>query len=384
MWKDQSMSNVIQVLKPFFRVDEVLAEIRQCLERGWTGAGFKTVEFEKQWAEYTGFVHSHFVNSATAGLHLAVKLLKKKYGWKDGEEIITTSLTFVSTNHAILYEGMTPRFCEIDGSLCLDPEAVRAAISRKTRAIMYVGMGGNAANYNAMRKMADEFGLVLILDAAHMSGTRWVESGQQVGLDADCTIFSFQAVKNCPSSDSGMICFKDEDLDREARIQSWLGIDKSTYDRYTETTYKWRYDVTDLGYKYNGNAIAAAIALVSLKYLEEDNARRRQMSRIYQEILSDCRGVETIIHDPETVSSRHLFQIVVDQRDQLMESLAAQGIFCGVHYIPNHRYDVYKDSLAELPVTEAIADRLISLPLHLWLSDDDVTRTAVLVRNFVQ
>ena len=376
------MGNVIQVLKPYFRVDEVLEEIRQCLEKGWTGIGFKTVDFEKQWSEYTGFAHSHFVNSATAGLHLAVKLLKKKHGWLNGDEIITPSLTFVSTNHAILYEGLTPRFCEVDKTLCLDPQAVRAAIGENTRAIMYVGLGGNAAHYRAMRGLADEFGLMLILDAAHMAGTRWLNSGEHVGLDADCTIFSFQAVKNCPSSDSGMICFRDEDLDREVRLQSWLGIDKSTYDRYTETTYKWRYDVTDLGYKYNGNAITAAIGLVSLKYLDEDNARRRQMAQKYEELLKNCADVTVIRHDPKISSSRHLIQILVEGRDHLMDWLATQGIYCGVHYIPNHRYGVYNKGTSELPVTDHVADRLISLPLHLWLSDDDVEHVASSVEAF--
>src|SRR5881394_596340 len=111
----------IHLFVPSFRVDECLAGIRECLEKGWTGLGFKTVEFEAAWAAYTGLPHAHFLNSATAGLHLAVKLLKEQHGWADGDEIITTPLTFVSTNHAILYERMRPVFADVDEYLCLDP-----------------------------------------------------------------------------------------------------------------------------------------------------------------------------------------------------------------------------------------------------------------------
>ena len=366
------MRKSIQVLKPHFRVDETLEAIRECLEIGWTGIGYKTLSFEKSWGAYSGFQNSHFINSATSGLHLAVRLFKQRHGWRDGDEIITPSLTFVSTNHAILYEGLTPRFSDVDESLCLDPSDVKKLINKKTRAIMYVGLGGNAAHYREMRSIADEHGLLLILDAAHMAGSRWKDSQEHIGLDSDCTIFSFQAVKNCPTSDSGMICFKDEELDRAVRVQSWMGIDKSTYDRYTESTYKWRYDVNELGFKYNGNSIAAAIAEVSLKYLDQDNARRRQMVELYENELKTSAQIQMIGHDPSVVSSRHLFQIAVAKRDQLMEKLAGNGIYCGVHYIPNHRYGLYKPYHQDLPVTDRIADQLISLPLHLGLRDEDV------------
>src|SRR5690606_13179169 len=122
----------IHLFVPGFRTDEVLDQIRICLERGWTGLGFKTVEIEAAWCEYSGFEHAHFVNSATAGLHLAFKLLKEEHGWRDGDEIITSPLTFVSTNHAILYERLAPVFADADESLCLDPESVAKRIGPRT------------------------------------------------------------------------------------------------------------------------------------------------------------------------------------------------------------------------------------------------------------
>src|SRR5262249_15843620 len=133
----------IQLFVPHFRIEECLSEIRECLERGWTGLGYKTVEFEAAWKAYTGLPYTHFINSATPGLHLAVALLKQRDGWSDGDEIITTPLTFVSTNHAILYEHLQPVFGDVDEYLCLDPESVKACITPKTRAVMFVGLGGN-------------------------------------------------------------------------------------------------------------------------------------------------------------------------------------------------------------------------------------------------
>ncbi len=211
----------IHLFVPTFRIEECLAQIRECLEKGWTGIGFKTVAFEEAWKDYTGLPHAHFLNSATSGLHLAIRLLKEQHGWSDGDEIITTPLTFVSTNHAILYEDLKPVFADVDEYLCLDPDSVRERITDRTRAIVFVGLGGNTGQLQAVVQLAQERGLKLILDAAHMTGTRF--RGRQVGHESDAAIFSFQAVKNLPTADSGMICFADSVLDAEVRKWTWLG-----------------------------------------------------------------------------------------------------------------------------------------------------------------
>ena len=133
----------IQVLKPKFHTEEILNEIRVCLEKGWTGMGFKTEEFEAAWSDYTGLSNSHFISSNTVGLHLALRIFKDRYGWQDGDQIITTPLTFVSTNHAILYENLTPVFADVDEYLSISPESLENRISEKTKAVMYVGIGGD-------------------------------------------------------------------------------------------------------------------------------------------------------------------------------------------------------------------------------------------------
>ena len=184
----------IQVLKPYYRIDECLNEIRECLEIGWTGMGFKTTEFENEWKKYTNLRNAHFLNSATVGLHLAIKVMKDTYKWNDGDEIISTALTFVSTNHAIKYENLEPIFADVDGSLNLDPASVQEKISSKTRAIIFVGVAGNTANLLEIIKIAKKNNLKVILDAAHMAGSRI--DGKHV--DCDVSVFSFQAVKNLP------------------------------------------------------------------------------------------------------------------------------------------------------------------------------------------
>ena len=370
------MTKIIQVLKPYFRVEETLSEIRECLEKGWTGMGFKTDQFELEWKKYSGFKFAQYINSATSGLHLAIKSYKDAGEWQDVSEVITTSITFVSTNHAILYEHLTPVFADVDSSLCLDPKSVERMITPNTKALIYVGIGGNAANYSEIRALCTKHKLIFILDAAHMAGTTWIDSGLQVGLDADCAVFSFQAVKNCPSGDSGMICFSSQELDKNARRLSWLGIDKTTYERYTESSYKWQYDVSQLGFKYHGNSITAAVCLVALRYLERDNEYRRMLCAKYDEILKNSNSVEIIRHSNNIRSSRHLYQISVLNRDDIMEKLSKEGIYCGVHYIANHSYSIYKRFKSDVSVADRYSATIMSLPLHLSLNQDDIAHIA--------
>ena len=368
----------IHLFVPTFRIDEALAEIRECLEKGWTGLGYKTVAFEAAWCEHTGLPHAHFLSSASAGLHLAFKLLKEAGGWQPGDEVVTTPLTFVSTNHAILYEDLQPVFADVDEHLCLDPRSVAERITPRTRAVCFVGLGGNAGRYAEVRDLCRQRGLRLVLDAAHMAGTRIDDA--QAGWDADAAVFSFQAVKNLPTADSGMICFADADLDREVRKWTWLGIGKDTYARTLEGgTYKWLYDVEHVGYKYHGNSIMAGLGLVALKYLEEDNAYRRQLAAWYDEELAGAyrdEGVERVPMAPGIVPSRHLYQVLTADRDEIMAGMNRRGVYPGVHYRDNTLYRMYAYADGTCPRARAASESVISLPLHLRLRDEDVRRVA--------
>jgi len=365
----------IQLFVPTFRIDETLEAIRECLEKGWTGLGFKTVQFEQAWKDYTGLPYAHFLNSATSGLHLAVAQLKAQEAWAEGDEVITTPLTFVSTNHAILYEDLTPVFADVDRYLCLDPQSVAERITTRTRAVIFVGMGGNPGSYDAIRELCNRHGLKLILDAAHMTGTRL--HGKHIGHDADATIFSFQAVKNLPTADSGMICWSPAELDAEARKWSWMGINKDTYARTQGGgAYSWYYDVENVGYKYHGNSIMAAMGLVSIKYVDEDNAYRRQIAAWYEELLADEPRIERIPMAPDSEPSRHLYQVMLDERDDVVSALNRARIYPGVHYRDNTLYSMYNAAHGDCPNAARASDRLLSLPIHMRLTRQDVERVA--------
>lgn len=367
----------IQVLKPFYRTDECLSEIKECLEMGWTGMGYKTEIFENKWSDYTGIKNSHFLNSATSGLHLAIKILKEHYAWPDDSEVITTGFTFVSTNHAIKYEGLNLTFCDIDASLNLDPESVKKRINKRTKAIVFVGIGGNTHNYEKIRDIAKTHNLKLILDAAHMAGSRI--NGSQVGIDSDVSVFSFQAVKNLPTADSGMICFSEKELDLKARKLSWLGIDKDTFSRSNSGTYKWNYHVDEIGFKYHGNSIMAALGIVGLRYLDKDNEYRKGLADEYmKELEGYC---DYIKHDEGT--SQHIFQIVVDNREDLIEELSSNNIYPGVHYRQNTNYSTYK-TLDTLPVSNYYSERVLTLPLHLGITLEDVHVISEVIKKSIR
>lgn len=374
----------IQLFAPQFEVEECLEEIRECLEKGWTGLGFKTVAFEEKWKEYTGLANAYFVNSATSGLNLAIDIMKEAFEWQDGDEIISTPLTFVSTNHAILLAGLTPVFADVDETLCLSPDSVKERITDKTKAVLYVGMGGNAGKWHEIVEICKEKNIKLILDAAHMAGTR--VDGVIPGTEADAVIYSYQAVKNMPTGDSGMLCFKEKNLDVIARKKAWLGINKDTYSRFAnEGTYKWKYDVEYVGQKYHGNSIMAAIALVQLKYLDRDNAYRRQIAEWYDECFDGMDDVIKRITVPENCeSSRHLYQIIVENRDGLIEELRENEIYPGVHYICNTEYAMYESAKGTCEYAEYVSDHVLSLPMHLRLTKEDVQKIADVVIKYVK
>jgi len=369
---------MINLFKPSFRTEECLEIIRDSLIKGWTGLGDKTFLFEEEFKEYTDLEHCHFLNSATSALHLAVHILRKKYGWNDGDLILSTPLTFVSTNLAILYESMKPLFCDVDESLCLDLEDMKkkyADNKDKVKGIMFVGMGGNVGQLEKIIDWADDNDLPIILDAAHMCGTR-IDNGMggsiHIGHQVDAVCFSFQAVKNLPTGDSGAICFRDKPDDELVRQLSWLGIDKDTFARSQgKGAYKWKYDVPNAGFKYHGNSIMAGIGLVSLKYLDQDNAYRRQISKWYNEGLKNNPKIKIIPHK-NCESSRHLYQILVDNRDELLMALNQNDIAPGVHYICNTEYEPFKYGKGTCSNAEKYQNSILSLPLHVQLTKKDI------------
>ncbi len=374
----------IQLFVPTFDVEGCLEEIKECLEKGWTGLGYKTVEFEEQWKEYTGWKYAHFLNSATAGLNLAFDILKQEYQWEDGDEVITTPITFISSNHAILLANLKPIFADIDETLCLDPKSVEEHITDRTKAVLFVGIGGNTGHYKEIEKLCIKNGIKLILDAAHLAGTRL--GGEVPGQEAEVVVYSFQAVKNLPTADSGMICFKTEKFDKIVREKTWLGINKDTYARTSSAgTYKWRYDVDYVGNKYHGNSIIAAIGITQLRHLERDNAYRRQIAEWYMKGFNKYNNkIKMVEVNSDCESSRHLFQIMVEHRDELMLALNQQEIYPGVHYVDNTDYRMYEYAKGTCPKAHYVSEHVISLPMHMKLTYEDVQTVIKAIVNFVE
>ena len=375
----------IQVLKPKFHIEECLEQVRECLEKGWTGSGFKTAELETKWKEYTGHKCACFLNSNTSGLHLAVNILKRHGNWQEGDEIISTPITFVATNHAILYEGLKPVFADVDEYLCLDPVDVEKKITHKTRAIAFVGYGGRVGQLEKIIELCKKYNLRLILDAAHMAGTRAKGTFPGTWDGVDVTVYSFQAVKNLPTGDSGMICFADEELDKECRMVSWMGINKDTYARTSsEGTYKWNYGVDYVGFKYNGNAIMAGIALAQLPYLDEENARRREICAMYDKAFAGNPNIRIIRAPYPEECAYHIYEIVVPDREALLGELAKHDIYGGVHYRDNSEFSMYTYAQGTCPVAHEVTQHIITMPLHMYLTDEDVQKIADIVNNFVK
>ena len=365
----------IPVFRPSYGEREFEA-VREVLASGWVGLGPKTAEFEERFAEYLGVGHAVAVNSGTAALHLAMLLADV-----EDREVITTPLTFVSTNHAILYCGGEPVFADVEADTAnIDPESVAGLVTDRTRAIVCVHYGGRPCRMDALESIAREHDLVLVEDAAHGCGGEW--HGRKLGTIGRYGCFSFHAVKNLATGEGGMIVTDEADEDTRLRRLRWLGITKDTWSRETLTQYSWYYAVEEMGYKYHMHDISAALGLVQLARLDDLNARRAHWAGRYDEALADLDWIDRPVVAPDTRPSWHNYAIQTDHRDDLNLHLAEHGVSTGVHYIPNNHYDIYKECRGETPVADRVWRRLLTLPLYPDLTDEDFGRVIDGIRAF--
>lgn len=345
--------------------EEAIRGVEEVLRSGWLGLGPKTGRFESEFAAYVGSSYCVAFNSGTSALHVALRLLD--LGPED--EVISTALSFVSTNHAILYEGAKPVFADVQSDTGnLDPASIEMAITARTKAVVVVHYGGQPCDLDEIYSLARRHGITVIEDCAHASGAMY--RGKRIGSHGDIHAFSFHAVKNLPMGDGGALTLASQVHDERARRLRWLGIDRSTYDRAAPGTYAWDYDVPEVGFKYHMNDISAAIGLAQLRYLDEENERRGEIASIYRERLSGVHGLSLLRDNDDRSSSYHFFSILVEARDELVDALKGAGIDTGVHYRRNDLYRMYEK--ADLPNTEFFWTREISLPMHLALTDEDV------------
>ena len=308
---------MIPVFKPCYDHQELEA-LREPFESGWIGLGPKTKEFEERFAAFLGAPYATAVNSATSALHLAMKVADV-----EGAEVITTPMTFVSTNHAILYCGGIPVFADIEpDTLNIDPRDVERKVTPRTKAIVVVHYGGHGCDMEAILGIARRHGLKVIEDAAHACGGQY--RGQMLGTLGDFGCFSFHAVKNLATGDGGMIVSRDEADATRMRRLAWLGITRGTWDRVEGKGYSWEYNVEELGLKCHMNDITAAIGLVQLSKLERTNGRRRYLAERYTRLLTGVDWIETPVEKEYTRSAWHNYVIKVADpadRNSLMDHL---------------------------------------------------------------
>ena len=362
----------IPVFRPSYGEEEFQA-VREVMMSGWVGLGPKTAEFEKKFAEYMGVKH---LNSGTAALHLAMIAADV-----EGKEVVTTPLTFVSTNHAILYCGGTPVFADVEEATGnVDPKSIAARITPKTRAIIIVHYGGRPCKMDEIEALAKKHKLVLIEDAAHGCGGE--HRGRKLGTIGDFGCFSFHAVKNLATGEGGMVVTNDDAVAARWRKLRWLGISKDTWSRETKTQYSWYYTVEELGYKYHLNDIPSAIGLVQLAKLDKMNAVRVALAKQYDQALAEFKWMSLPFAEPNTKPDWHNYVIQTDHRDDLNVFLAEKGISTGVHYIPNNHYDIYKNCAGPTPVCDRMWKRLLTLPLFPDLTQADFDLVIAKIREF--
>jgi perosamine synthetase len=368
----------IQVFKPAHSEEEVEA-VAEVIRSGWWGQGPKTAELETKFAEFVGAPLAVSLNSATAGLHLALTLLDVK-----DAEVISPSMTFVSTNHAILYNGGIPVFADVEpDTLCIDPDDIVRKITPRTKAIMAVHYGGHPADMDRIHEIAKAYNLTVIEDAAHAAGTKY--KGRPVGSMSPMTVFSFHPVKNLATGDGGMITLQNPEWDKRLRKLRWVGMSRDTWGRNDSgdaSQYSWYYNIEELGYKFHSNDIMSAIALVQLRRLPETNGRRRAISAMYDAGLRDLEWLQLPVERDYAESARHNYVVRLEGRDAFMAYLRDKGIATGLHYIPNHYYEMYKPYATSLPVTELAYTRIVTLPLYPDLTDDQVQYIIDAIREY--
>jgi perosamine synthetase len=365
------------VFKPAFG-DEELEQVRESLQSGWVGLGPKVAEFERRFAEFIGVPFGIALDSGTSALMLAMKLADV-----NGCEVITTPMTFVSTNHAILYEHGIPVFCDIEpDTLNIDASKIEALVTPKTKAIMAVHYGGHACDMDRITDIAKRRRLLVIEDCAH--GTGGFHRSRRLGSIGDYACFSFHAVKNLATGEGGLITARtQEDAERLRRLR-WMGISKSTWDRSDPSSqrYSWYYDVRELGFKCHMNDIAAGIGLAQLAKLEGNNGKRFSIVRRYNEAFAGLAWLKTPVVRNYASSACHNYVVRTPHRDALHVYLSERGISTSVHYIPNTHYEMYKEYRGAVPVCDAVWSELLTLPLFPDLSATDVQRIIESVQAF--
>ena len=368
--------------------EEEIAEVVDTLRSGWVTTGPKARRFEDDFGAFLGdaSLHCMAVNSATAGLHLALEAL----GIGPGDEVITTTHTFTATAEVVRYLGADVVLVDIDpATLCIDPKRVEAAITPRTRAILPVHYGGLAADMPSLLDIAKRHGLKVVEDAAHALPT--TSGGALVGtLGSDATVFSFYANKTITTGEGGMVVTRDAELARRIKTMRLHGMSRDAFDRFTAKVPSWYYEIVAPGFKYNLTDIAAAMGIHQLRRARAFHARRAGIAQAYHAAFAGLPLITPPDAPAGDLHAWHLYPLRLSDaatinRDALIESLFAAGIGCSVHYIPLHLQPYWRDRYAlraeSFPHSQRAYERMLSLPIYTRMTDADVQRVAAAVRR---
>jgi dTDP-4-amino-4,6-dideoxygalactose transaminase len=356
--------------------DEIESAVREAVTSGWWTMGPRVEVFEQAFADFCEAGHAIAVSSGTAALHLA--LLACECG--PGDEVILPSLNFVAAANAVGHTGATPVFCDVRGphDLNLAPEDVEAALTPRSKALLVLHYGGFPCDLAALTEIANRHGLAIIEDAAHAPGATW--RGRMCGTIGRVGCFSFFSNKNLPVGEGGMIVTDDPELAQRMRLLRSHGMTTLTWDRHRGHAHT--YDVVAQGFNYRLDEVRAAVGLVQLRRLEAANAARARIAARYRELLDDVDGLIVPFSNAHETSSHHLAVVVLPleiDRGQVQELMRGRGIQTSVHYPPIHRFSAYADEAGarrELPMTTALAGRLLTLPLYPDMQDVQVEAVA--------
>lgn len=369
---------------------EEISGVVAALQSNWITTGARAKQFEADFSEWLGGgVEAVAVNSATAGLHLALEAV----GVGPGTEVITTTHTFTATAEVVRYLGADPVFVDVcPDTLCIDPELVERAIGPRTRAIIPVHFGGLSADMSAILGVAKGRSIAVIEDAAHALPT--THAGRMIGtLGSDATVFSFYANKTITTGEGGMLVTKDARIASRARTMRLHGISRDAFDRFTSRAPSWFYEVVAPGYKYNLTDVAAAIGIPQLRKAHAFHRRRTEIAEAYLDGLRGCpvrlpsRAVEGDLH------SWHLFVLRLAKdapvgRDAFIERMFGQGIGMSVHYIPLHLQPYWRDTYGlksgDFPVSQEAYGGCASLPIYTRMTDKDVKRVIAAARKALE
>lgn len=349
--------------------DEIETAVIRAVRSGWWSMGPRVAELELEFARFLGARHALAVANGTAALHLALLGV----GCGPGDEVLLPSLNFVAAANTIRHTGAAPVFCDIEGvgDLNVSPDDLEAAVGPRTRAVVVMHYGGHPCRMDAILDLAGRHGLALIEDAAHAPGA--LSGGQMCGTIGDVGCFSMFSNKNLPVGEGGIMVTDDDAVAEKARRLRSHGMTTLTWDRHRG--HASSYDVTMAGFNYRMDELRAAIGLVQLARLEQQNAQRARIVDFYRDVLDGTNGL-TIAPAPhaDVTPAHHLAVLVLPKngrRDEVQASLAERGVQTSVHYPPIHRFAAYRELGARrsLPWTDAVEKRLVTLPLYPHMSD---------------